>query len=305
MSSPKGKSIEFGDPLKAWNWLAHLPPEVAERIRAGDQFTARINLSPEMAQDCLDSMHENYRLKIADVRALTRAIEAGKYEPTAIPMQFAPDGRLWDGQKRCHSCLAAKRTILAQMAFNEPRNRGPVGQRPTIAEQLEVELHLSNGALHAAVARMLWLDDLGYPPTGVSGLSPQFWEIVETLSTHSLVKGSIKAVAKRRAPAGVAPSHSAWMHYKICRYSRERADAFVAAVLDPLSVTGDPLLRDNALALREHLEREVRRITRRAPRSARLAWLVDTWNATTAGRAVTQFRIPKVMPKFMAPPAGE
>ena len=76
----------------------------------GSEFT--FTLTSELAQAILDHDPVNRTLRPAKVVQYTRAISEGTwYPPRALPLMFHQDGRLADGQHRCHAVIAANASI--------------------------------------------------------------------------------------------------------------------------------------------------------------------------------------------------
>jgi len=72
----------------------------------------QITLTPALAQAILEHDPVNRKLRPWKVPQYVRAIQSGKWwAARSLPMMFFPDGRLGDGQHRCHAVVASGMSI--------------------------------------------------------------------------------------------------------------------------------------------------------------------------------------------------
>lgn len=85
---------------------------------ASEMFTAMLTVSPEQAQQWLDGMPSQRRLRKAKVEQLRRQIVDGRWKVLPHGIVFDTEGKLIDGQHRMTALVQAGRPLPVRCTFN-------------------------------------------------------------------------------------------------------------------------------------------------------------------------------------------
>lgn len=300
-------SLECGTEEMAWAFLAKLDAETRDRVKA--RIPVMVRLSIPLAEDFLAGMRLNRALSMPLVRQLVRDIDVGKWDSAGGGIKVDPDGRMWDGQHTCQARLRSKQDIevlLRVLPYSENVGEETSHRTRTLLEKRGIE----NARKLASLGTMLWLDAQGHPPIPKIGVDfrPDRVECADAIAENlARIRKSVEIVWGLRLPWGIFKKHLAFLHYKLSKYNRTKADRFVMALADPEKEKPDSIYRINVEMLRAHLKREELRPksfrARPAPPVARYAWLVQCWNDTENGRecGVFSWGVKREPPSIRAP----
>ncbi len=136
--------------------------ELADLIRQAKAVKrlvyGEITVTPEMAAHMLDRKCDTIRPIVdADVDAQVRDHLEKGWDFNGDNPKFNKQGKLFDGQKRCTSCIASGRSFKTVLCFNSPPLNVNSAQHQSTAERMT----LPNKKMCAALAKLFHMEELG------------------------------------------------------------------------------------------------------------------------------------------------
>jgi hypothetical protein len=131
----------------------------------------RVMVTPELAETWLASNVENRIKREGWVLAIAEDMEAGRYVENAETIQFAPDGKVVNGQHRLTAIVLSGVTVPMWVAFNVPMAAQATidtGKARTLADQLG-RSGVKNAVNLATVVRRIYLYDKTGNPAQQTG----------------------------------------------------------------------------------------------------------------------------------------
>lgn len=224
------------------NWIA----------RGGHEFfSVAVNLTPEMAADLLERNPANRSIAQNRVEIYAADIMAGRWSFNGEPIIVSRDGRVTNGQHRCHAVIKAGLPIFTAISFGvDYESRKTTDQlRPKAAGDFAAMDGIANAQGMAAIARLaMSYDEVGsFEKRGITHaavLDYMHRNIEELTFCASFSHARVKRLH------GIAPpSVMGFCHFVMRRINTAAADEYISQVIH-----GDGLaLNDPALVVRNRL----------------------------------------------------
>lgn len=245
-------------------------PEIGGGLRS-----KTVELTPQLAEQLLDSQNHNRNIKRDLVERLARDIREGRWQLNAQPVLIDAEGHLGDGQHRCQAVLQAQMTVpvvvtqgIAPTAFatlDSGRSRTPAdllslkGEKST--GNLTAALNLVSLEKRDAMRRNKWSEAATNP------------EREQLLQQHPELRASLTRCEKAKSVISVGIL--TYVHWRGRQASEQAADDFVEAI-----TTGANLAEDNpAFVLRETLLRNKVNRNKKLQRPVVVAYTIKAFNA--------------------------
>ena len=123
-------------------------PDLVAALKAltADEILPSVELTPALAEAILAHDPVNRDLRKANVEKLRREIVGGFWDhrKSALMRFTESDGRLSDGQHRCHAVVAAGQSIVVHMATAPDTIGMDQGATRTLADQLRIHSNLTD-----------------------------------------------------------------------------------------------------------------------------------------------------------------
>lgn len=245
-------------------------------------------LTPALAEHLLDETNAgNRNLRAGSIAAYAKDIAAGRWRTNGEAIKVSREGRLNDGQHRCHAVMEAGQSIEVLWVFGlarESRETLDQGSVRTAGDYLKMagQPYATNAS---TVARLV----LEIKSGGAAGLTrqhrPTKRQIVEYVTAHPGIIESCSLIPMRQAKAIGGHSALATAHYLISEVGElETVDGFFHRLL-----TGEELqARDPILICRNRL---IEMVANRERPNKRLECIIRGWNNHRSERRVRSIPI--------------
>lgn len=253
---------------------------IADRVEKakGGIISEVVWLTPAMAELLLEVNENNRHLRERKVDDYTTDIKNGDWSLNGESIKIAKDGRLNDGQHRCHAVIKAGRPIQTVVVFGVERSsRMTVDQGAVRTTGNYLAMSGTKSANHvAAIAAWVWRFENGYFLN--RRVAPTKMQVAQTAANNPCIVKSLEAIPCGK---GVGRSRSvlAFCHFLFAKRSPVHADAFMLR----LCLADGLTRRDPIFHCRERL---ITDRTMRAPEKIEL--LIRTWNAHRKGKPQTK-----------------
>lgn len=228
-----------------------------------EMYTVQMTIAPDQAQQWLDAMPVQRRMRGSRVEQLRRLIAEGRWRVLPHGLVFDKDGHIIDGQHRLTAIVQAGKPVPIRCTFNAESDMfndiGDAESGKSIDDMLKREGVLPGMAMiMAAGVRMLFRNERGMSPLSTS-LFPSNAEAREVfLRNPDLIVATEMAMRCRFAPAR---SNLVYPLFKGLAADRVVTGLFVDQLATGEGLrSGDPalLLRNSWIQDRQHkLKREV------------------------------------------------
>lgn len=259
----------------------------------------RVTITPELAQQWLDSNPDDRSVRDHHVAKLARDMERGEWKLNGDPIRFNPAGQRIDGQHRLHAVVKAGVTIDTFIAVNVPDDAHhtiDTGKARTLSDVLKYRKE-SNFAVLAATLRLYW----HYLNGSLRGntAEPAASECLDLLDANPGLRDSaavaiaLKKVSRQARICAVA-------HYLLTEVDAAEAAGFFERLQDGAKLEED----SGVLKLREWLITER---SKNATPAYSLALYIKAWNSYITGNPVKTLRwqmggsTPESFPKPVSP----
>lgn len=250
-------------------------------------FSEVVDVTPEIARLFLGGNEANRTITNSHVAKLAADIADDRWDLNGESIKIARDGRLADGQHRCHAVIMADKPIRTVVTFGvdyDSRVTTDQGKSKTVGDYLAMShgTHFANNA--AAVARILLMQRLGVRGNG--GLGGRGNPVTKTrifaeYEAHQKdIDSAVSYFGSRlssRVLGGVSTLAAVLV---LLRRRSPSADDFIEKFVTGSDLSaGDPILAARDRMIREPNMRVPDRIT----------LLTKAFDAWLAGRDVTKF----------------
>lgn len=244
-------------------------------------------ITPTMAMDWLDTMITNRRLSQPLIDAIARDIKHGKWRVNGDPIRFDLKGRLIDGQHRLWAIVEANKPVQSYVVTDiHPSAMATIdtGKRRSFANHLEITGNHLYSSCVAAMARLLWLEDLGTDALDSGHATPTHQELMAICRSHPTLVDS--ASATMMSPFLASHSIISFAHYKMSMISKKAADEW-----SHMLTTGEGLTKGHPiLHLRNRFIKVRNSNTHRLRRIEILALCYKSWNLIRTGKTCRSLR---------------
>lgn len=262
--------------------LATLPKQALNGTHVhaqADAPTAQIvSVSPAMAHEWMRTRHGNRPLSQARVKALARAIVAGKWMVNGGTLVTCGDNRLLDGQHRCAAIEQAGVTVQTLVVFGVDPASFPTmdqGRKRSAGDIIRIAGNAHAPQTLASALRWTWR----YENTGMctASIALHDFELLDYLATHQGIVSSLSwgISIKSLLPPGVA----CMLHWKMSERNPVLAKEFFQALSTGVSLEAD----DPSYVVRERYIHQPRALNH-SQVVERAAALVRAWNCRRGGR---------------------
>lgn len=239
-------------------------------------------VTPELAQQWLDSMGRNRNLRPGLAELLARDMTAGRWVFTGDTIKFS-NGVMIDGQHRCKaivlSGVSLPMLVVRGLAANAQANTD-MGARRGAGDALAISGYDDSHILAAAARLALRIQ--ANRPRSRSQVSHA--EILEFVTHHPELADAVK-LARSHHGVAINPSVLAYCCWRLAQVDEHALHEFLYSLdanvfqsrTDPRNTLARRL--NAAVVRREHV-----------PAPTMVAWVFRVWNAWRTGRAVTVLR---------------
>lgn len=185
-------------------------------------------ITPFSANEYLKNNTQNRKININHVRELARAITNNDWELNGVPVIFAENGRLIDGQHRLHAIVWANRPVkmlVIRGVSNSSFDTIDVGMKRTTGQILQMQ-GIKNANNVSASARLLdaWRKT-GRVHRSFSNLTAR--ETERMLNKDSgLIESSNYVYSSGVLKKLISPSHATTFHYVLGLHNANMRDEF-------------------------------------------------------------------------------
>jgi hypothetical protein len=252
-----------------------------------------ITVTPDDARRFLSKMVHNRPLSMANVKAYTDEINAGRWGLNGQGIIFDSHGRLLDGQHRMHAVIKsgkAIKTLVIRNVSADMFSRMDVGNKRTVADVIDVK----NRNTVAGACKFLYREMRGVDWWN-SNHRPRPIDGVDIIKAHPGIVESVAVVRPMKgAQRFAACSVLGYCHYRAGKESVERRDQFFAS----LDTGADLGVRSPLLALRNALAPVA---GTRTTDVHQISLIICSWRTFLAGGQCKFLRLPNVNPQWGAP----
>ncbi|MEM1149392.1 MAG: hypothetical protein AAF526_01795 [Pseudomonadota bacterium] len=257
------------------------------------------SLTPALARCLLDRNAENRPLSKTNLSRLCSDIRSGRWVLNGQTIIVAEDGRLNDGQHRCHAVLETGKAVPTLFSFGVQRDSRltvDMGAQRDVGNFLSMQ-GVPNASAVATVCNYL-IQIASRAEIGGGGMAPTKPEQLVFWRENRDVEDSVALVPTTTAKIGGRPV-LATAHFLIRRKRGEAADHFIRAFvrgerLDP----SDPVLRAREWLLDAVMRSRSQR-GHKLTAQTKLEVILRAWNARVRGstpqRVQAQGRLPQVL----------
>lgn len=252
-------------------------------------FTAEFTVvTPDLARQWLGLNEGNRNLRHSKIAAFTRDILADRWIVTGEAIKFDWNGRLIDGQNRCHAIIRAGKpvTVLVVRGLDPDSQKiMDTGAKRSAGDALQMSGHHRNPNVLAATIRLLIAWDNGDLATAYSRApEPTHAEVLSYYATRSeLLDLAVANASRIYSTIGATPSPLAASIYLTCLVDAEDSLRFFTQLHDlDLGGHGNPkaTLYKRLQSLRDE----------KALPAQQMYFMIRAWNAWREGRHVTQMK---------------
>jgi hypothetical protein len=249
-------------------------------------FSMTTTLTPEMARLLLGGNESNRTISNAHVQRLVSDIKDGAWALNGESIKISGDGRLADGQHRCHAVILADKPIATVVTFGvdyDLRTTTDQGKTKTVGDYLSMESNTKSASTVAATARLLLAHRLGVRYLGAvksiitkTRIRQEYYD--NQKSIDAAVAFSVSNVSAR---AFGGQSFIAAAMVILSRKSPNAEDFILQFIKGNDLKSGDPIL-----VARERFIREPRMVM-----YERITLIIKAFDAWLDGREVTRIQI--------------
>lgn len=250
-------------------------------------FSEVVDVTLEIARLFLGGNEANRSVTPSHVAKLAADITDDRWDLNGESIKIARDGRLADGQHRCHAVIAADKPIRTVVTFGvdyDSRTTTDQGKSKSVGDYLAMSHGTTNANNAAATAKMLLMHRLGYTNTGYARAITKTRIYAEYEANKREIDSAVSMLASHqssRARVLGGPSTLA-AALVIMRRISPSADDFIEKFVKGHDLSdGDPIL-----AARDRLMRDT---NMRPPEKITL--LTKAFAAWLAGRQTTKFLV--------------
>lgn len=275
-------------PAGTVHWLN----QCIERGRLEPGYSEPTTLTPGLAAELLRRNDDNRGIRKAKLWQFIVDVASGKWAFNGEPIIISDDGKLNDGQHRCHAVIEANTPIVVQMTFGLPRGTRTTldqGAGRTAADYFTMD-GVKNATVLAAAARLLvaYFKESGRTPGDGSRVSNAE---IEPYATDPQMGAAAEFAHKthKHARRFVAPGIMAMCHYLMSGIDEDDAETYLRQV-----AVGENIKKsDPAFAVREGLLRE------KVSRNDKIHLIFRGWNAFRQGRKLDLAKVSGNLPALV------
>jgi len=201
-----------------------------------------VTLTPVLAQILLERNPENRSLLGKSLNRLTRDVEGGRWELNGETVIISKDGKLNNGQHRCHAVINANRPISVVMVFGVTRSSRmtlDMGASRTVGHFLSMKGYTDYNQL-AALANFVWQWETNGAISQTYATKTEALAIVEK---YDILPECLQSVSKKGASAIASKTVLGFCYYAFWQtVGRKMADEFMGQLID-----GDALAKGSAI----------------------------------------------------------
>lgn len=253
-----------------------------------------VTLTPEKAREMLQKNIDNRPLSRAVLTKYAAAIKRGEWQLNGEPIIIFDDGRLGDGQHRCHAVIQAGIPIQTLVVYGAPNTAFKTidaGKSRAASDVLSINGKKNVNVL-AAAARGYLLEYL----SGSAKDEITSAQILECVELHPHINFWVsKYVTSEKIKASVSSVFCGLLAVASERYGIEKMQPFFDGVAEGVGLG----LTDPAYVLRERMSRESG--SKLLTTYAKRAYMVKAMNAFILGKSMSKltWKDKEEMPKIV------
>lgn len=256
------------------------PPKSVIQAGADKSVGVRMNITPSVAAEWLETRGNNRKLTQSIVDEYSAEMKAGKWVFNGAPIQFDEEGKLLNGQHRLWAVLDSGVTIDVIVQWGIPRSTQATidaGHKWMSKDVLGMHGEINCNLLQAALA---WLNREASGSL-LSTLRMTNTAAMKILELHPNIRESVHFIASHKGRALVLPSVAAYLHYKFSAVDPDRANEFFNGLSHGIDLAvNSPVYRLRERVLRSMTSKE------KLTNTDMMALTIIAWNAFVEGRAV-------------------
>lgn len=239
--------------------------------------TQIIDLTPDLAEECLLANTHNRPIRERHVEKLTGAIQRGEWKFNGDSIRFDKHGTLLDGQHRLWAVVMSGATVRVVLAVGlEPEVQLTIdgdNEKRRLSDHLALMGYASASNL-AAIINMKWKLDNGEVRSNVR---PTVQQALQVLKQHPTLTDSIKVAGQWNRRLYGSQAAVGALYYEFSSRDPEAAQTFYEGIIDAVD-----LKRNSPMfVMRRYVE------TERPATTLLMALMIKAWNAYIDGREMT------------------
>ena len=231
-------------------------------------FSEVVEVTPEIARLFLGGNDANRAVTISHVAKLAADITDGRWDLNGESIKIARDGRLADGQHRCHAVIMADTPIRTVVTFGvdyESRVTTDQGKAKSVGDYLAMSHGTTNANNAAAAARILLAHRLGIRSDTGSGKNSPITKtrIYAEYEAHQRdIDSAVSSLAAHGTSRVLGGPSTLAAALVLLRRKSPAADDFIDKFVKGHNLSdGDPILAARDRLIREPHMRVAERLT--------------------------------------------
>jgi hypothetical protein len=253
---------------------------------ARKRFSEIVELTPELAAALLSRNESNRKLRSTKLDQYIRDIEEDRWQFNGETITVSNDGKLNNGQHRCHAVLSAGKSIETLLVFGvtrESRSTVDTGATRGAQDFLALEGYTQPNTLSALTRFVITYERNEGKHFGSLNRVTHAEVISRSREEAALDEASVFAYAHHKKSRRLAPpSVLAFCYYLFSKKDKEATKEFMDQVILGIGLAAD----DPAYVTREKLFE-----TSSLVREQKIEILIRGWNAFRAGRKLKGIRV--------------
>lgn len=243
-----------------------------------------VTVTPTKAEAWLKKNVSNRHIRDSHVARLGRDMEHGRWDINGVPIIFANDMTLLDGQHRLMACVRSGcpfTTLVAYDVHPDAMKNIDIGIKRFYSDRLKLEGVSKNHKLVASLTSAYH----EYSTGGVGKDRATYNELSELYDKHAieLVNAADWVASVRIGPSGVNPTAAALAYMLMSKTSPRIAEEYIEAC-----ITGESITRQHpAWTVRRRVQSQKEAGTPLA-RNDHFALIARGWNALRSGRTFSK-----------------